>query len=179
MRGNDSLTEIFPCSRGVQQGYLLSPVLFALYLNDLNHHITASSQGVLEDDVAIHSLLYADDLGLLGKGRKDLQSQLDALDKFSKSLKVMLIQKQKSCAKSKKNKPWKIGDHEVKECISYKSTWSFSEHTDKIKEKAHKSYFSLISKSKDWRGFQPRLFLYSFDHTVAPILNYSSEIWGF
>ena len=195
VRGNDSLTEIFPCNRGVRQGCLLSPVLFALYLNDLNRHITASSQGVLVDDIAIHSLLYADDLVLLGKDRKDLQSQLDALDKFSKSLKVevnmdktkvMLIQKQKSRAKSKKNKPWKIGDHEVKECISYKylgvtlkSTGSFSEHIDRIKEKAHKSYFSLISKSKEWGGFQPRLFLYLFDHTIAPILNYSSEIWGF
>ena len=55
----------------------------------------------------------------------------------------------------------------------------FSEHSDEIKEKAHKSYFSLISKSKEWGGFQPRLFLYLFDNTIAPILNYSSEIWGF
>ena len=86
----------------------------------------------------------------------------------------------------KKNKPWKIGDKEVKECVSYKylgvilkSNGSFSEHIDKIKEKAQKSYFSLISKSKEWGGFQPRLFLYLFDHTIAPILNYASEIWGF
>ena len=98
----------------------------------------------------------------------------------------MLIQKQKSRAKSKRNKPWKIGDKELKECTSHKylgvtlkSNGSFSEHIDKIKEKALKSYFSLISKSKEWGGFQPRLFLYLFDHTIAPILNYSSEIWGF
>ena len=129
--------------------------------------------------------MYADDLVLLGKDRKDLQSQLDELDKFSKSLKmevnmnktkIMLIQKKKSRAKSMENTPWKIGDKEVKECTSYKylgvtfkSTGSFSEHIDKIQEIAHKSYFSLISKSKEWGGFQPRLFLYLFDHTIAPI----------
>ena len=28
-------------------------------------------------------------------------------------------------------------------------------------------------------GFQPRLFLYLFDHTIAPILNYASKAWGF
>ena len=195
VRGNDSLTDIFPCNRGLRQGCLLSPVLFALYLNDLNRQIKESSQGVLVDDISINSLLYADDLVLIAKDRKDLQSQLDTLDKFSKSLKmevnldktkVMLIQKQKSRAKSKRSKPWKIGNKELKECTSYKyvgvtlkSNGSYSEHIDKIKEKALKSCFSLISKSKEWGGFQPRLFLYLLDHTIAPILNYSSEIWGF
>jgi len=53
--------------------------------------------------------------------------------------KVMLIQKQKSRAKSKRNKPWKIGNKELKACTSYKclgvtlkSNGSFSEHIDKI-----------------------------------------------
>ena len=87
VRGNDSLTDIFPCNRGVRQGCLLSPVLIALYLNDLNRQIKESSQGVLVDDISINSLLYADDLVLIAKDRKDLQSQLDTLDKFSKSIK--------------------------------------------------------------------------------------------
>ena len=79
-----------------------------------------------------------------------------------------------------------MGDKEIKECDSYKylgvtlkSNGSFSEHVDKIKEKAQKAYFSLISKSKEWGGFQPRLFLYLFEHTIIPILNYASEVWGF
>ena len=193
VRGNDSLTDIFPSNRGVRQGCLLSPVLFDLYLNDLNRQIKESSQGILVDDISIHSLLYADHL--VSKNRKDLQSQLDTSDKFSKSLKmevnldktkVMLIQKQKSRAKSKRNKSRKIGDKELKEFTSHKylgvtlkSNGSFSEHIDKIKEKALKSYFSIISRSKEWGGCQPRSFLYLFDHSIAPILNYSSEILGF
>ena len=197
VRGNDSLTDIFPCERGVRQGCLLSPVLFALYLNDLNNHIKASSQGVLVDDLPVHSLLYADDLVLIARSKTDLQSQLDALENFSKSLKmevnmdktkVMVIRKnkQKARAQSKNKKIWKMGDKEIKECDSYKylgvtlkSNGSFSEHVDKIKEKAQKAYFSLISKSKEWGGFQPRLFLYLFEHTIIPILNYASEVWGF
>ena len=129
VRGKVSLRNIFPCSRGVRQGCLLSAVLFALYLNDLNRHIRVSSQGVMVDDIPVHSLLYAENLVLIARDKKDLQSQLNALDKFSKSLKmdvkmdksrVMIIQKQKSRAKSTKNKTWKIGDKEVNECVSYK-----------------------------------------------------------
>ena len=88
VRGNDGLTDLFPCNSGVWQGCLLSPVLFALYLNDLNHHIKGSSQGVMLGDIHIHSLLYVDDLVLVAEDRKDLQSQLDGLYKFSKSLKM-------------------------------------------------------------------------------------------
>ncbi len=60
-----------------------------------------------------------------------------------------------------------------------KSNGSFSDHVDKIKEKAQKSYYNLLSKSREWGGFQPRLFIYLFDHTIAPILNYASEVWDF
>ncbi len=34
VRGNDSLTDIFPCNKRARQDCLLSPVLFALYLNN-------------------------------------------------------------------------------------------------------------------------------------------------
>jgi len=68
----------------------------------------------------------------------------------------MLIQKQKSRAKSKRNKPWKIGNKELKECTSYKylgvtlkSTGSFSEHIDRIKEKAQSPILLLFLKAKN------------------------------
>ena len=62
--------------------------------------------------------------------------------------------------------------------MTIKSNGSFSEHVDIVKEKAQKSYYSLLAKSRDWGGFQPRLYLYLFDHTIMPILNYASEVWG-
>ena len=169
--GIDSLTDIFHCNRGVGQGCLLSPVLFALYLNELDNYIKESSQGVLLEGFQVHSLLYADDLVLISSDRNDLQSQLDALNNFSRSLKMevnmdktktMVIRKnrQKSRDQSKNQQIWKIGDDEIKDCDSYKylrvilkSSRSFSDHIDKIKEKAHKAYYSLIANSREWGGF--------------------------
>ncbi len=196
VRGNNGLTEIFPCDKGVRQGCVLSPVLFALYLNDLNSHIKAASQGVVVNDIRIHTLLYADDLVLVAKDQDDLQTQLNTLDSFSKAVKmevnidktkVMVVRKnkQQSRAKNGNKRLWKVGNKDIKECDSYKylgvtlkSNGSFSEHIDIVKEKAQKAFYSLISKSKEWGGFQPRLFLYLWDHTILPILNYASEVWG-
>ena len=73
--------------------------------------------------------LYADDLVLTVKDRIYLQAQLNALNRFSRSLKmemnmdkskVMVMQKQKSRATARKNSRWRIGDNEIKECASYK-----------------------------------------------------------
>ena len=47
-----------------------------------------------------------------------------------------------------------------------------------IVEKTNDCLFSLLKKSKEWRGFDPNLILYLFDHLIAPILNYDCEIWG-
>ena len=75
--------------------------------------------------------------------------------------KIMVIKKnkQKSRALSKDTSLWKLGDKEIKECDSYKylgvtfkSNGSFAEHIDKIKEKAHKAYYSLIANSREWGG---------------------------
>ena len=42
----------------------------------------------LVDDIPVHSLLYANNLALIAKDRIDLQVQLNALDRFSHSLKM-------------------------------------------------------------------------------------------
>ena len=196
VRGADGLTDLFSCSRGVRQGCLLSPLLFALYLNDLDNCIRESSTGVAVGNERIHTLLYADDLVLMAKDPVDLQSQLDALAKFAGSIememnmdktKIMILRnkKRKSRAKSCNQPKWFLGKKQIKECESYKylgvtikSNGSFSEHVDKVREKAQKSYFSLLAKSREWGGFQPRLFLYLFDHTIMPIISYASDIWG-
>ena len=47
-----------------------------------------------------------------------------------------------------------------------------------IAEIDDKCLWSLISKNREWKSFQPRLFIYLFDHLISPILSYGCEIWG-
>ena len=33
-------------------------------------------------------------------------------------------------------------------------------------------------KNREWKSFQPRPFLYLFDHLISPILSHGCEMWG-
>ena len=125
-------------------------------------------------DSIIHTLLYADDLVLIARNKGDLQSQLNALYDFITSVKmevnmdktkIMILRNNKRKSRSKlKNHPiWYLGGKPVKECESYKylgvtlkSNGTFVEHVEKIKEKAQKSYFALLAKSKEWGGISTK-----------------------
>ena len=61
----------------VQQGCVLSPTLFSVFINDLVGNIKGSGKGV---QCGIHyftSLLYADDLVIIADKEEELQSMLD------------------------------------------------------------------------------------------------------
>ena len=84
----DVSTCSFICKSGVRQGENLSPFLFSLFLNDLEHFLSANdAKGLkslsekLENDVHIYLklfiLLYADDTSLLSESSLNLQHQLD------------------------------------------------------------------------------------------------------
>ena len=98
--------------------------------------------------------------------------------------KVMVLRKNKR--KSQPQKTWFLGEQKLQECDSFKylgvtikSNGSFNEHIENMKLKAGKAYHTLISRCKDFSGFQPRLFLYPYEQTIVPILNYASEICDF
>ena len=90
-------TEFFPCSIGVRQGDNLSPLLFALYLNDLEDFIKTEYKGLSYLSDLIHStldtdeisiflklylLLYADDTIILAESVNDLQKALNKLHDY-------------------------------------------------------------------------------------------------
>ena len=64
----------------LQQGCLLSPLLFSLFINDMVRKVNALRRGVpLGPYEQISILLYADDIALIAESEENLQDMLDLL----------------------------------------------------------------------------------------------------
>ena len=66
VRVEGSLTDWFPINTGVRQGCVLSPLLYALFINGLIKEINELNKGIEieEGGKTVSSLLYADDIVL-------------------------------------------------------------------------------------------------------------------
>ena len=71
-------SDIICSSKGVKQGFALSPRLFSLFINDLPDFLRKQGAPMVSLDVCeLCMLMFADDLALVAKSREDLQFLLD------------------------------------------------------------------------------------------------------
>ena len=62
---SNSLSMTFHCANGIRQVGQLSPLLYNVYTDDLNHHLQATGVGCNVGGAWLNSLSYADDMVLL------------------------------------------------------------------------------------------------------------------
>lgn len=95
LHGNDSA--FFASFSGVRQGENLSPVMFSLYLNDLENYLMHNSNAGItidcnNEDISIflklYILLYADDTIILANSEDDLQYSLNRFNDYCRSWKL-------------------------------------------------------------------------------------------
>ena len=86
--GRYEITEYFNCLSGVRQGCILSPLLFFMYVSELDSLLKRShSNGVelLTNDELAYLLMYADDMCLLSDTVLDMQKKINCLENYCKS----------------------------------------------------------------------------------------------
>ena len=202
---NLSHSLFFNCDIGVRQCDNLSPLLFVLYLNDLQDHLAKAYNGlqtscnliqkwVQDEDTVVFlklfTILYADDTVIFAESRPELQAALHGMMHYC-NLWKMSVNSQKTKvviygSKGKHKEPdFKLGDLDInvvsEYCylgIRFPSNNNFSKGISRLKNQANRAMFSLIKKSRSL-GLDIDVQLHLFDSIIVPIATYGCEIWGF
>ena len=96
----------FNVSNGVRQGGVLSPKLFAIYIDDLSQDLATCKSGCYINEQCMNHVMYADDICLLAPSAMGLQRLLDVCFDFSIRNDIMFNPIKSVCVvfKSKSNK---------------------------------------------------------------------------
>ena len=106
IRLSSGTTHFFPSSTGLKQGCNISPILFILFINDIDDIFDQDQcqpPSILK--LPLNHLLHADDLVLISETKNGLQQCLNKLQKYceknrvtvnNKEIKVIMVQKRKS-----------------------------------------------------------------------------------
>ncbi|XP_037959929.1 uncharacterized protein LOC119689217 [Teleopsis dalmanni] len=185
----NSLSKWFSSNTGVKQGCLIRPLLFALFIDDLNNYL---SEGILIIGTCIKLLLYADDLVLMADSPLKMQTMINELYSYcmiwklkvniSKS-KIMIFKR--NCRRLMKNEIWNLNGEalEVVKEYKYLGVWisyngKFNEHLSKKLSEARKAINSswkvILGKNEVALSVKFQV----FKAAVRSILFYAVQVWG-
>ena len=83
IKWGQSTSCFFTVSNGVRQGGILSPRLFAVYVDDLSKQLSDARSGCFIEHQCINHVMYADDICLLAPSALGLQKLLEICYDFS------------------------------------------------------------------------------------------------
>ena len=84
-------SDYFNVSNGVRQGGVLSPKLFAIYIDDLSNELALCKSGCYINEQCMNHVIYADDICLLAPSAIGLQQMLDVCLNFRYVMTLYLI----------------------------------------------------------------------------------------
>ena len=192
VKGLNSLTNLLDCDVGLLQGEIMSPILFSIFLNDLEMQLSDNdNDGITIDQLSLYLLLFADDAAIFSETREGLQKSLDNLEIYCNKwnltvnvdkTKVMVFQKGGILAQ---NEHWTYNNQELEIVNTFNylgvvlsSGGSFIPAAKALADKALKSMYGLFECINNT---QPpvKIKLNLFDSLVASILHYGCEVWCF
>lgn len=188
----EGVSSTFITHKGVRQGCPLSPVLFNIFIEDLDEECRRKKLGgTVIGSEKIYSLKFADDVVLVADDKEGLGEMLKSLEKFasknelevnSNKTKIMIFKKGGRRGKDEK---WSFKQKELEVVNRYKylGCWfaannSFRHHIRIQAGKVQKSInaaWGVIKRAKIDKLSQR---IHVLDMLVSSVLLYGVEIWG-
>jgi hypothetical protein len=193
---HDSVSPFFKSHCGVRQGENLSPILFSIYLNDLENKLSVGNPGIVLEHQGIDFnlylklfvLLYADDTIIVSDNQERFQNLLNDFNEYCQAWKLSVNMNKTKIIVFGTNKPNNYKFHLnnlnveiVKEYkylgILFSSSGSFLKARKLIASQANKAMHILFTRISNL-DLPIDVQLKLFDQTILPILTYNCEVWG-
>ena len=200
-----NISHFFDCNTGVRQGENLSPILFALFLNDLTTYLSNRYDGLvmlssivseqLSDEMTdvflkLFVLLYADDTIILAESVDQLQKALNGMAQYCHDNKLNVNESKSKIIVFSKGKIRKMPNFALNGvdlnvvfsysylgvAINYNGSFKIAQKA--LYDKASRAMFELLSKCRKLR-LPIDISIKLFDSVVKPIMLYGCEIWGY
>ena len=184
------LKDYLPCPLGVRQGCIISPIMFILFLNDMQDFISLNSHGIDIETIKLFVLLFADDLVMSAETVIELQRMINRLWEYCDiwHLTINLVKTKvivfRNGGSLRHFEFWKFGD-KVLDVVTYykylgilfssRNSWFMTKKT--LANQASKTLFAIKSKLSRFGGVHLSLLFKIVDSKILPILLYGSEIW--
>jgi hypothetical protein len=192
VKGCNSYSDFFECAIGLKQGEVMSPLLFALFVEDLELFLqNYSASGLSIKDITLILMLFADDIAVFGKTPHELQTNLVKLKMYcdrwglevnTAKTKVMVFRKRGGL---KDGETWTYGNDrlEVVNDFNYLGTvfnytGSYVLNQEYLSGKGLKA-LNVLSSNTHSHTITPKVLCQVFDAFVGATLSYACEIWGF
>ena len=192
------ISETFSCSMGVRQGENLSPLLFALYVNDLQETLIEYNCNYLDfsDDLVntylrLLVIMYADDTVILCDSEQNMKNALASLHNYCSEWKLTV-----NCSKTKivifgrgrvatSNYNFQFGEERIEVVREYKylgilfiCNGRFREGQLELKDQATRAMYPVIGTSRK-HDLPVDIQLQMYSSMVVPVATYACEIWGY
>ncbi len=189
---NDRLSGWFPVQSGVRQGDSLSPMLFAVFINDLAEEIRGADIGLDFDNQNIALLMYADDIVLLNNSYEDAQKALDILSTWCArwGMKVNIAKSQtvhcRNPQRPRCDVPLVLSGEPMEYVENYKylGCWinefvSNDKTVTALTAAASRSYGRIVNIFKKMSDMGCNTYCSLYQSYVVPIATYGAAVWGY
>ena len=180
----------FKTNKGVRQGCVLSPLLFNIFLSDIQEVFDVCKDNPTLNDMEISSLIWADDILILSENPEGLQSKLDNLGVYCHRNKLKVnTEKTKVMTFTKSgrllNHNFYFGRKQLSNVRQYKYLGFVVTPSGEINtglEDLRTRALRALAKIRKALGplFQQNVWntMYLYNYLVLPILLYTSDFWG-
>jgi exonuclease III len=183
----------FESHTGVKQGCPLSPLLFAIYISELDAVLKRNQLGgVVLGRSKIHSLAFADDLAILARSAAELKDMIKAVHRFAagrelnindKKSKIMMFSRG---GRKSGQGVWKVDKQTYEEVGTFRYLGVTLQRNGKFNTHRTENAAVVNRRTTEVWSIGERLFknnfqlrMSMFQSLVLPIMTYAAEVTGY